>query len=247
MTNHSSRFRYPRRRIIRTFLRRVIDVAFFGLTDFHVTGQENLPPGGPLIVVANHFSFVDPVAVVRIAPWPIEFLGGFTLPNAPPSVTWLPKAWGYYPVLRGTGSRYALKAAESILKQNGVLSIFPEAGSWATVLRPARPGTAFIAARTGAPLLPIGLEGMPRIVPSLRRGKRTVVTVRIGKPFGPFEAPGKGRERRERLDEVGHEIMRRIAELIPPEKRGYYSDDPAIREAARGTEIYPWTSMPETT
>jgi hypothetical protein len=39
--------------------------------------------------------------------------------------------------------------------------------------------------------------------------------------------------------------MRHIAELIPPEKRGHYSDDPAIREAARGTELYPWADKVE--
>jgi len=39
--------------------------------------------------------------------------------------------------------------------------------------------------------------------------------------------------------------MRHIAELIPPEKRGHYSDDPAIREAAMGTEIYPWADKVE--
>src|SRR5690606_11132181 len=86
------------------------------------------------------FSLIDPVAVIRVAPWPIEFLGGFQLPNAPPVVTWIPRLWGYYPVFRGTGSRYAIQASEAILQQNGVLGIFPEGGSWATVLRPARHG-----------------------------------------------------------------------------------------------------------
>jgi hypothetical protein len=47
------------------------------------------------------------------------------------------------------------------------------------------------------------------------------------------------------LDEIGHTIMRQIAELIPPERHGFYSDDPAIREAARGTEIYPWSDAVE--
>jgi hypothetical protein len=66
------------------------------------------------------------------------------------------------------------------------------------------------------------------------------VTIKIGQPFGPFTASGAGREHRKQLDEIGHEIMRHIAELLPPGLRGHYSDDPAIREAARGTEIYPW-------
>jgi hypothetical protein len=39
--------------------------------------------------------------------------------------------------------------------------------------------------------------------------------------------------------------MQRIAELIPPERRGHYSDDPAIRAAAREVESYPWDDSPE--
>jgi hypothetical protein len=47
------------------------------------------------------------------------------------------------------------------------------------------------------------------------------------------------------LDEIGHEIMRHIAEMLPPEKRGHYSNDPVIRAAAKGTEIYPWADKIE--
>ncbi|MBN1177998.1 MAG: 1-acyl-sn-glycerol-3-phosphate acyltransferase [Anaerolineae bacterium] len=238
-------FPYPRRRVVRTALHHVAHAALTTLADVQVFGREHFPKTGPLLVVANHFSFIDPVAMVQLVPWPIEFVGGFEMPNAPPSVTWIPKVWGYYPVFRGAYSRYALRAAEAVLKQNGVLGIFPEAGNWATVLRPARPGAAFLAARTGAPILPIGLAGLNDVFPSLRRGRRAKVTLRVGKPFGPFEAGGQGRERRKRLEEIGHRIMEHIAELIPPEKRGHYSDDPAIRAAAQGTEIYPWDESPE--
>jgi 1-acyl-sn-glycerol-3-phosphate acyltransferase len=238
-------FPYPRRRAIRVVLRWLTRVAFAVLTDMHIIGQENLPEGGPLLLVANHFSFIDPVAMVWATPWPIEFVGGFQMPNAPRSVTWIPKAWGYYPVFRGTGSRYALRAAEAVLAQGGVLGIFPEAGSWATVLRPPRPGAAFLAARTGARLLPMGFSGLVDVFPRLRKGRRARVTLHIGKPFGPFSTTGRGRERRRHLEAIGHEIMRRIAELIPPDERGYYSDDPAIRAAAQGTEVYPWDDEPE--
>ena len=93
--------------------------------------------------------------------------------------------------------------------------------------------------------MPVGIHGLNNIFPALRKGKRAKATVRIGKQFGPFKASGHGRERREQLDEIGHEIMRHIAELLPQEKRGHYSDDPAVREAARGTEIYPWADKIE--
>jgi 1-acyl-sn-glycerol-3-phosphate acyltransferase len=245
MESVTSEFRYPRRRLIRGLLQRLTHAAFAVLTDLRIIGRENLPRGGPLLVVANHFSYIDPVAMVRATPWPLDFVGGFQMPNAPAWVTWIPGLWGYYPVYRGTGSRYALRAAEAVLAQGGVLGIFPEAGSWATVLRPARPGAAFLAVQTGARVLPMGFDGLLDIFPRLRRGRRARVTLRIGKPFGPFHATGRGRARRQQLDQIGHEIMQHIAELIALEQRGHYSDDPAIRAAAQGTEIYPWADAPE--
>ncbi len=241
----ASLFPYPRRRPIRWLLQRLSRVVLDALTDLEIVGRENLPEKGPLIVVANHFSFIDPVAMVRVAPWPLEFVGGFQMPNAPQPLLWIPRLWGYYPVYRGAYSRYALRAAEAVLAQDGVLGIFPEAGNWATVLRPARPGAAFLAARTGAPILPMGFAGLTRVFPALRRGKRARVTLRIGKPFGPFRARGRGKARRKRLEEIGHEMMNRIAELLPPELQGHYSNDPAIRAAAKGAEVYPWDEQPE--
>jgi 1-acyl-sn-glycerol-3-phosphate acyltransferase len=231
--------KYPRRQLLRRSLRGVNQILWNLLANLEVHGRENLPESGPLLVTLNHFSFVDPPLIVRITPYPIEVLAGARMPNAPFFGNWIMKLWGYLPVYRGTGQRYALRAAESILAQGGVLGIAPEGGSWATVLRPPRPGAAFLAARTGATILPVGIDGADELFPSLGKLRRARVTARIGKPYGPFRVEGRGQQRRQQLDEIGHEITRRIAELIPPEKRGYYSDDPAIREAAKGTEIFP--------
>jgi 1-acyl-sn-glycerol-3-phosphate acyltransferase len=242
--NHPE-FRYPRRRLMRGLLQPLARVALVALTDWQVIGQENLPKEGPLLVVANHFSFIDPVVMVGVAPWPLEFVGGFQMPNAPASLTWIPKLWGYYPVYRGSVSRDALRASEAVLTQGGVLGIFPEAGNWATVLRPPRPGTAFLAARTGVRILPMGFDGLTDVFPCLRQGRRARVTLRIGKLFGPFRVTGRGRARRQQLEAIGHEIMQCIAELIPSERRGHYSDDPAIRAAAQGSEVYPWDDAAE--
>ena len=146
---------------------------------------------------------------------------------------------------RGTGSTFALKQAQKIIEQGGVISIFPEGGNWAEVLRPARPGAAFLANRTQAKILPVGIEGATNVFPSLFKFRRAKLTLRIGKTFGPFAVTKKGKGRREELDEIGHEIMRQIAVLLPPEKRGHYSDDPAVREAAAGTELWPWAEKVE--
>jgi 1-acyl-sn-glycerol-3-phosphate acyltransferase len=229
--------------LLRFFLQRLIHVAFAALSDFQIVGRKNLPKSGPLIVVANHFHFTDPVAVVRSVPWPLDFLAGFHLIDAPSSVAWLTKLWGTYTVRRGAASRTAMRASMAVLAQNGVLGIFPEGGSWAAVLRPPRPGTAYLAVRTGAPILPLGLDGLVDLFPRLRKGHHATVTARIGKPFGPFYASGKARERRQQLEEIGHEIMRQIAELIPPQRRGVYSPDPIIRSAAQEAAVYPYHDL----
>jgi 1-acyl-sn-glycerol-3-phosphate acyltransferase len=236
---------YPRRLAIRGILRTLIRAALGLLTHLEIIGQENLPAGGPLIVVANHFSYIDPLALIRSCPWPLEFLAGARMPNAPRIVTWIPALWGVFPVYRGSVSRRALRSAEQVLQQGGVLGIFPEAGSWATVLRPARPGAAYLAARTGAPILPLGLDGLTEIFPALRRGRRAKVQIRIGHTFGPFRVEKNGRSRREQLDQIGQHMMQEIAALIPEDRRGHFSSDPAIRAAAEGTEIYPWADEPD--
>lgn len=245
MKTDIAKYPYPRRRIVRSTLRFLIKAALFTLGDFEIFGKENLPQKGPLLLVANHFSFLDPLAVIKISPWHLEFLGGTRTPNAPVIVDWLRHVWGIIPVFRGSVSRDTFVASRSVLAQKGVLGIFPEGGNWANVLRPARPGVAFLAAQTEAPLIPVGLHGFDMFFPSIRKGIRPKLTIKIGKQFGPYHLDIRGRSERDKLDDLGHEIMQKIAELIPSEKRGYYSTDPAIREAARGTEIYPWENVQE--
>lgn len=229
----------PRHSGKRKVLRTLIRILFALLARVRIEGAENIPDSGPLIVAANHFYFVDPLAVIRAMPWPLDFIGGFHMPFAPAFVRWLPRMWGLYRVRRSGSSRGALRQAEETLKAGGILGIFPEGGSWATVLRPPRPGSAFLATRTQARVLPVGLDGLPAIFSSLRRFKRAPITIRIGKPIGPFTSAPGGRAGRTELAAVGDTILRAIAELIPPESRGVYSDDPKLRQEAEAAE-YPW-------
>jgi len=245
MNGSRSLIQYPRRLFIRRILRGINHALFNLLTHLDVVGQENLPDGGPLLLVVNHFNFADPAVVLRVTPWPLEVLGGFRQPNSPFWGGWILDLWGNLPVQRGTGARNALRLAESVLAQGGVVGIAPEGSSAATVLRPPRPGAAFLAARSKAKVVPIGIDGSPDIFPSLFRGRRARVNVRIGRPLGPFHTVGHGQARRRQLDEIGHQIMSAIAGLIPPERRGYYSDDPALRTAAEEAAAYPWDDEPE--
>jgi len=119
MDSANPEFQYPRRRLVRAIVRRMTQAAFAVLCDLEIIGQENLPKQGPLLVVGNHFSFIDPVAMIRATPWPLEFVGGADNPSAPPIVRWIPKIWGRYNLVRGTGSRYALRGAEAVMAYFG--------------------------------------------------------------------------------------------------------------------------------
>ncbi len=238
----SEEFPYPRFRIRRRFFKFIAALLFKVFAQVEIIGKENLPQKGPVIVVANHFSFADPSLLIHVLPWHLEFLAGTNHPGAPNSlIGHMPKLWGVYKVQRGTSSRYAFKAATAIMEQDGILGIFPEGGVWATVLRPARPGVPLITATSQAPLLPIGIEGMDEMFP-LRFNifRRTKITVRVGKPFGPYQVTGRGKERRTQLDDIGNEIMQKISELLPQEKRGLWADDPKLVEEAKAVAEYPW-------
>ncbi len=93
-----------------------------------------------------------------------------------------------------------------------------------------RPGTAFLAVQTDARILPVGLIGTEKIVDNvlnwrrLLRLERTSVEMKIGAAFGPLEMDPSltGRDKRVQINNLADMIMRRIAELFPPEQRGPY-------------------------
>jgi 1-acyl-sn-glycerol-3-phosphate acyltransferase len=230
--------------IVRSMFKTIIDLAYLTFADFQIIGKENIPESGPGLIVANHFNFADPTALIHAFSRKLDFIGGTQLPNSPTLLKNFPRWWGIFNVHRGRSSRDALMKALSSLEKGRFVGIFPEGGSWATVLRPPRPGSALLVARSAAPVIPVGLDGLSEMFP-LKLGVRHKVTVNVGKPYYPV-APGNNRRySREELDEMADTMMRKIAELIPPEKRGFYSTDPAIREAAKGTEVYPWEGIEE--
>ena len=141
-------FKYPRRKVIRTAIHHLTKLFLILSHIMKLLEPKTSLKSGPLLVVANHFNFLDPVALVSSVPWPVEFVGGFRTPNAPAAISWLRETWGYYPVFRGTGSTLAFRATDAVLAQNGMMAIFPEGSSSAGLLRPARPGVAYMASRS---------------------------------------------------------------------------------------------------
>lgn len=222
------KYPWPRRRFIRGLLSGGIDMAVSLLTNWEIDGKENLPEKGPLLIVGNHFHFLDTIAPIYSTPWPLEFIGDFQMPNAPTLMKVFPNAWQTLKIEQGTPNFETLNASEAILAQNGILVIYPEGHVHSGPLNPALPGAAFLALRTGAPILPMGTisDNNWKLFKTLKERKRPLrIRTRIGKVFGPLTSKTPGRPTRDEIRDAGRQIMSQIAELLPPAYRGEFDMD----------------------
>lgn len=223
------KYPWPRRRLIRAIFRNSIEIVAKILTHWEFTGTENIPEVGPLLIVGNHFHFLDTVAPIRSIRKPLEFIGDFEMPNAPPIMRIFPNTWKTLKIEQGTPNFEALQASEAILAQKGMLVIYPEGHVHSGPLNPALPGAAFMALRTGVPILPMGTisDNDWKLFETITQEKRRLrIFTKIGKVFGPIKTKNPGRPSRQELVDAGQLIMTKIAALLPKEYRGEF--DPEI-------------------
>ena len=233
LKNH---MKYPRRRVARAVLRAVTGRLIRLLGDLEVVGAEHVPASGPVILAANHFNFVDPPLVLYASPRMVEFIGGANRPNSPLWSRLIPQLWGFIRAYRGGFSRSTFKQSLSVLEQGGVLGIFPEGGSWASLLRPARPGLAYIAEQSQASVVPISITGAEELL----GGPRRRVKIEFHPAMAPPQISGGGKARRAELDAYGDHVMAQIATGLPDPQRGKFSTDAQAREAALAVSDFPF-------
>lgn len=189
---------------------------FFG---FRVEGGHHEPPAGPLIIVSNHVSDLDPLVVGCAVRRPVRYMAKLEL-FGPPLLRWWITACGGFPVRRGEADRQALRTARNILEQGGVLVMFPEGtrGSSIRDLRPPEPGAALLALRTGAVILPVAVIGTDVVLPrGAHRLSRGTIRVRVGAPIRAEGVDGetvRGRAGREHIETVGRVYMGVLARLL---------------------------------
>ena len=177
-------------------------------------GLANVPADGGYVIAGNHVSYLDPVLLWCGVPRPTHFIARQDLFDAP-GIGWLlPRVWAI-PIKRASADREAIGRATSLLKHGEPVGIFPEgtrqASGAGAELGEAHSGVAFIAGRAGAPVVPVGISGTERALP---RGawfpRFPRVTISFGEPVYPEQFAELGRK--ERLDAMTAQIMRRIAE-----------------------------------
>jgi 1-acyl-sn-glycerol-3-phosphate acyltransferase len=217
---------------LKGLMRFMVWTYLFGL--FQVRGRENVPRSGPLLVCPNHISTIDPPLVAAVLPradtWSMAKSEYFRKALN----RWLFTSYHAFPVVRHSPDRGALRRAMKTLEEGRALIVYPEGTRVEDgVLHPPEPGVGFIAQRSGALVLPVALIGTDRCFPKgARWPRRTRVEVVIGKPF-------RLRERRPDGSRVSHQdasdaIMLAIAEVLPAEMRGVFSDLEGLRDRLDG-------------
>ena len=207
---------------VANFLQRVVLVAF---AEWRVTGKENVPPHGPLIIVANHQSYFDSSLLSTSLPRRTRFLAKAGLFRWPVVSSFF-RLYGAYPLTRSTADVGAYRWALRQLERDRAVVLFPEGTRSPGGMRKAQAGVALLALRSQAPILPVGITGTERLGSMLRILKpHGAIEVSIGTPFSLPTV--EGRPSREVLDSLADMIMQRISALLPEAYRGVYAITPS--------------------
>jgi 1-acyl-sn-glycerol-3-phosphate acyltransferase len=226
------------RRIFRVFARGLAKLLTFLLLRARVSGLENLPKHGPAVIVFNHLGDADAVLMLARLPVdsPAEGIGKIELNDH-----WLVgpffRAYGIIWVHRGRPDRKALRAALEGLAAGRLVTLAPE-GRQTLIggLEDGHAGAAFLALKSGAPIVPVALTGTENdnVYGHLKKWRRAPVTLTVGKSFfiqeqangeesgrrfEPVEAGTKGQRT---MREATRQIMESLARLLPESYRGNY-------------------------
>lgn len=171
-----------------------------------VVGAERVPTSGPVVLVANHSSLVDPQVIFGMLPRRSVFLVKRELFVGPlgRALRWI----GQVPVTRGTPDRAALTATVRVLGEGGLVGVFPEGTRGVGDVERAERGAAWLVRQTGALVLPVVTRGSWRPAGTARRF-RPKLDVLVGEPFELTVRRG-----RNGLAEATEVIRRRLADLV---------------------------------
>lgn len=188
--------------------------------DWQVNGIENVPPMGPLIIIANHQSNFDPPLLSASLPRRVYFLAKSGI-FIGPVVTWFLVSYGAFPVNREGGDIRAYRWVINQLRAGKPVVLFPEGTRSRVGMTKAKAGIAQIALQSQASILPVGIVGTHRLGTWMRVFNPTgKITVNIGQVFSV--PPIEGRPSKELLDSISDMIMQRVAMLVPDDIRGVY-------------------------
>ncbi|CAN5677751.1 lysophospholipid acyltransferase family protein [soil metagenome] len=209
----------PRRheRLLYGFVRGAIVVFAKLFWRLDVRGAEHIPADRPFVLAPVHRSNVDFALVSTVVRRRMRYLGKDTLWKAPRAFGWFISTLGAFPVRRGSADRAALRTCTEVIGHGEPLVMFPEGTrQQGPVVQELFDGPAYVAARTGVALVPVGIGGSALAMPKGSKLLRPVkICVEIGAPMWPTTAGGGRASRREvrELTERLHVEVQRLFDV----------------------------------
>ncbi|EHR51665.1 1-acyl-sn-glycerol-3-phosphate acyltransferase [Saccharomonospora marina XMU15] len=171
-----------------------------------VEGLDRVPRSGPVVLVANHSSMIEPQLIFGMLPRRSVFLVKEELFTS--VAGWGLRRIGQVPVRRSAPDRGALLTAVGVLREGGLVAVFPEGSRGAGDVSQAQRGAAWLVRSCGAVVLPVAVRGTLR-PPGTRRRLRPTVDLLVGEPFAPAVGPGSAG-----LAHGTEDIRSRLAALV---------------------------------
>lgn len=200
--------------------------------DVRIEHLERVPSSGPVLLAGNHRGFLDAPLVIAFVPRQASFLAKSELFSGP--ATRLLMSLGQIPVDRGRPDREALRRAIRVLREGGVLGMFPEGARGTGALQTVQHGIAYIALRVpGVPIVPVACLGTERAMPKGTRFPRwgSRVDVVFGQPF-TIAVPPNPRVR-SAVATAAEEIRLALAAHVAHAEATRAAEDDRARRAAR--------------
>jgi 1-acyl-sn-glycerol-3-phosphate acyltransferase len=208
---------YPRLTVRRTLMRLLSRGLLRLLTCTKVEGLENIPKDGPVILAGNHVAVLESVLMTVMPKRLVEPIGAGDMPFDA-GIDSLVSFYGYIPINRGNLDRKGMNQALDVLKQGGVIGIFPEGGTWAPGKMAPQIGVALLSQRTGAPVVPIGFSGMQGALKNALHLKRPKLLMKVGEAIPAMKTSDDGVDK-EHLLAYSRQVLDAIYALISQEEK----------------------------
>jgi 1-acyl-sn-glycerol-3-phosphate acyltransferase len=211
-------------------VRAIVRFVMSFIAKIEVDGIENLPTGN-VILAANHLGRLDSAVLLCVLDREDIIMPIAEKYKKHPLFGLLGRSVNAIWLNRFEADFHALRVTLDRMKQGGLLVIAPEGTRSKTeALQIGKPGVAFLASKSGYPVIPVALTGTEDrgIIENLKHFRRSRITATGGEPFYVEIPKGKGRE--EALRQATDEIMCRIAVMLPEKYRGMYMEHPRLKE-----------------
>jgi len=212
-------------------LRFLIRVLLKLIARFEIRGKENVPLTGGMIISSNHIGILDIIMVYFAIDRTDLFIPVAEKWEKIGWIKWLGRQLNFLFVDRYNPDLKAMRKMIALMEAGKCLVIAPEGTRSRTgSLIEGKPGVAYLAARSGFPVVPVAITGTEDevLLANVKRMKKSNVTLTGGKPFIIPPLPKTNRD--EALQNYIDEIMCQMAALLPERYRGVYTDHPRLKE-----------------